>query len=263
MITNSVASRYGPAGRVDDQTAADLLLQFASSSPDHPDRDRLRDEVIRAFLPLARHLAARYSGRGEPLDDLVQTATVALIRAVDRFDPTFGIAFVGFAVPTITGEIKRHFRDHTWNLRVPRKLQERRLALAAATEALTGRLRRSPTVHELAVELGMGEEEVLEGLEGARAYRAISLSTPVSHEQGTELGDILGGPDSGYEQVELRIALGPALAALTEREQRIIALRFYGNLTQTQIAEQVGVSQMHVCRLLAQALAKLRPYLAA
>jgi RNA polymerase sigma-B factor len=263
VMTATTPRRPGQTSHVDDSTAAALLTEFVSADADDPNRPELRARVIRAFLPLARHLAVRYHGRGEPLDDLVQTATIGLINAVDRFDPGYGIDFVGYAVPTITGEIKRHFRDRTWSLRVPRSLQERRIALARATHTLTHRLRRSPTVAELAVELDISEEAVLEGLEGARAYHAVSLSTPTSADRTTELGDTLGDLDDEYERVELRTALGPALATLDEREQEIISLRFYGNFTQTQIAERIGISQMHVSRLLAKALAKLRPYLTA
>lgn len=263
MITSTASGRRGQTSQVDDGTAAALLSEFVSIDAEHPHWREVRARVIGAFLPLARHLAVRYHGRGEPLDDLVQTATIGLIHAVDRFDPGYGIDFVGFAVPTITGEIKRHFRDRSWSLRVPRVLQERRIALARASHGLTQRLRRSPTVAELAVELDITEEEVLDGLEGARAYHALSLSTPTAVNQTAELGDTLGDLDDEYERVELRIALGPALAALDEREQQIISLRFHGNLTQTQIAERIGISQMHVSRLLTKALAKLRPHLTA
>jgi RNA polymerase sigma-B factor len=238
--------------------ASELLVAMAALPVHHPSRAALRDRAIEAWLPLARHLAARFSGRGEPLDDLVQTATVGLIKSVDRFDPDRGVDFTGYAIPTILGEIKRHFRDRTWHVRVPRRLQELRLSIAEATTTLTQTLGRSPTVADIAERLGVSEEDVLEGLEGARAYNATSLSTPTSSDGGMELGDTLGGVDPEFELAELRVALGPALAALDEREQRILTLRFYGNLTQSQIAEQVGVSQMHVSRLLAKALAKLR-----
>jgi RNA polymerase sigma-B factor len=238
--------------------ASELLAAMAGLPVHHPSRAALRDRAIEAWLPLARHLAARFSGRGEPLDDLIQTATVGLIKSIDRFDPDRGVDFTGYAIPTILGEIKRHFRDRTWHVRVPRRLQELRLAIAEATTVLTQTLGRSPTVADIAQRLGVSEEDVLEGLEGARAYNATSLSTPTSSDGGMELGDTLGGVDPEFELAELRVALGPALAALDEREQRILTLRFYGNLTQSQIAEQVGVSQMHVSRLLAKALAKLR-----
>ena len=226
---------------------------------DHPRRAALRDRTIEAWLPLAHHLAHRYSGRGEPTDDLLQTAAVGLIKAVDKFDPDRGVDFAGYAIPTIIGELKRHFRDRTWDIRVPRRLQELRLAISEANSTLLQTLGRSPTVADIATHLKLTEEEVLEGLEGARAYNAVSLSTPTGDgERATELGDMLGADDNEYELAELRVALGPALATLDEREQKILTLRFYGNLTQSQIADHIGVSQMHVSRLLARALTKLR-----
>jgi RNA polymerase sigma-B factor len=239
-------------------SAAELLNAMASLPQGHPARATLRDRAIEAWLPLARHLAHRYSGRGEPTDDLVQTATVGLIKAVDKFDPERGVDFAGYAIPTIIGEIKRHFRDRTWSVRVPRRLQELRLAITEANSTLTHSLGRSPTVADVAGHLGISEEDVLEGLEGARAYNATSLSTPISADGSTELGDTLGGEDYEYELAETRVALGPALATLDEREQKILTLRFYGNLTQSQIADQIGISQMHVSRLLTKALTKLR-----
>jgi len=239
-------------------TAAVLLNAMAAMPVGHPSRAVLRDRAIEAWLPLARHLAHRYAGRGEPTDDLVQTATVGLIKAVDKFDPDRGVDFAGYAIPTIVGEIKRHFRDRTWSVRVPRRLQELRLAITEANASLTHALGRSPTVPDIAVHLQVSEEDVLEGLEGARAYNATSLSTPISADGSTELGDTLGGEDHEFALAELRVALGPALASLDEREQRILTLRFYGNLTQSQIAEQIGISQMHVSRLLTKALGKLR-----
>ncbi|WP_306839790.1 SigB/SigF/SigG family RNA polymerase sigma factor [Catenuloplanes nepalensis] len=225
--------------------------------PRHPDRNRLRAEVIEAWLPLAHHLANRFAGRGEPREDLDQTAIVGLIKAVNRYDPDRGVEFASYAIPTIAGEIKRHFRDRCWDVRVPRRLQELRAATSEATTALTQTLSRSPTVAELAKHLDRGEEEILEGLEASRAYSAVSLSTPAG-EGETPLGDLLGAEDEELETAELRVALGPALAALEPREQRILTLRFYGNLTQSQIADRIGISQMHVSRLLARALTKLR-----
>jgi len=182
-----------------------------------------------------------------------------LIKAIDKFDPARGVDFAGYAIPTIIGELKRHFRDRTWDIRVPRRLQELRLSISEANSTLLQTLGRSPTVADIAAHLRITEEEVLEGLEGARAYNAVSLSTPTGDgERATELADMLGAEDREYELAELRVALGPALATLDEREQRILTLRFYGNLTQSQIADQIGVSQMHVSRLLARALTKLR-----
>jgi RNA polymerase sigma-B factor len=243
------------------ESAAQLTAEYASFSVDNPARAALRKRVIEAWLPLAQHLARRYAGRGEPIGDLTQVATVGLIKAVDRYEADRGIDFSAFAVPTIIGEIKRHFRDRTWFIRVPRRLQELRIEITAANAELNHKLGRSPTVADVAAHLGITDEEVLEGLEGARAYAATSLSTPAGEDGNAELGDTFGAEDRGFELAELRIALGPALAALDEREQRILSLRFYGNLTQQEIAAQVGVSQMHVSRLLTKALAKLRTQL--
>jgi RNA polymerase sigma-B factor len=244
------------------ESAAELLHLLATTPPRDRRRAALRGAAIEAWLPLARHLAHRYSGRGEPTDDLVQTATVGLIKAVDKFDPDRGVDFAGYAIPTIIGEIKRHFRDRTWSVRVPRRLQELRLAITEANSTLTHTLGRSPTVTDIATHLAVTEEDVLEGLEGARAYNATSLSTPISADGTTELGDTLGDDDHEYEIAETRVALGPALATLDDREQKILTLRFYGNLTQSQIADQIGISQMHVSRLLTKALTKLRTQLA-
>jgi RNA polymerase sigma-B factor len=236
------------------QTAEDLMRALATDPA-------LRDEAIEAWLPLARHLAARYTGRGEPTDDLVQTATIGLIKAVDRYDPERGVDFAAFAIPTVLGEIKRHFRDRTWSIRVPRRLQEMRLRISQASGELTQTLGRSPTVTDLAAHLKVTEEEVLEGLEGAQAYSATSLSTPVGPEGVLELGDTLGAEDDDLRLAELRIALGPAMAALADRDRRILAMRFFGNLTQSEIAEQMGISQMHVSRLIARALRTLRGFM--
>ena len=217
----------------------------------HPRRAALRDRTIEAWLPLSHHLAHRYSGRGEPTDDLLQTAAVGLIKAVDKFDPDRGVDFAGYAIPTIIGEIKRHFRDRTWDIRVPRRLQELRLAISEANSTLTQTLGRSPTVADIAAHLELTEEEVLEGLEGARAYNAVSLSTPTGDGNAPPNSATLSAPTTtNTNSPKLRVALGPALATLDEREQKILTLRFYGNLTQSQIADQIGISQMHVSRLL-------------
>jgi RNA polymerase sigma-B factor len=241
--------------------AAELITALATSDPHDPRRAALRDRAIEAWLPLAHHLARRYAGRGEPVDDLVQVATVGLIKAVDRYENGHGVDFPGFAVPTVLGEIKRHFRDRTWSIRVPRRLQELRLAIGAANNALSQQLRRSPTVADIARHLGISDEEVVEGLEGARAYSATSLSTPVGDESGTELGDTMGAEDAGYALTDFRVSLGPAMAVLDDREREILSLRFDGNRTQVQIAAQLGISQMHVSRLISRSLAKLRQQL--
>lgn len=239
-------------------SADDLVAAMAAMPADDPRRPALRARAIEAWLPLARHLARRYSGRGVQDDDLTQTAAVGLIKAVDHFDPERGVAFTGYAIPTVVGEIKRYFRDRTWSVRVPRRLQELRLSISDANSTLTHTLGRSPTVADIAAYLDLSEETILEGLEGARAYRATSLSTPIGTDSGMELADTLGVEDHELELVEIHIALGPALATLAERERRILALRFHGNLTQAEIADRVGLSQMHVSRLITRALAALR-----
>jgi RNA polymerase sigma-B factor len=258
-MTAAVATDVtAPDSSTSPDLADELVNAMAKLPAGHPSKAGLRDRAIEAWLPLARHLANRYSGRGEPADDLQQVAVVGLIKAVDRFDAERGIDFAGFAIPTIVGELKRHFRDRTWSIRVPRRLQELRLAITGANNTLSHTLGRSPTVADIAAHLDITEEEVLEGLEGARAYNSTSLSTPVAEDSVTTLADTLAEEDAGFELAEMRVALGPALNALDEREQKIIGLRFYGNRTQSEIAEQIGISQMHVSRLLTKALAKLR-----
>jgi RNA polymerase sigma-B factor len=241
-----------------DREAGKLIDAMAALPVSDPRRARLRDQTIAAFLPLAQRLARRYSRRGEPYEDLVQSATIGLIKAVDRYDPQRGVDFIAYAIPTILGEIKRYFRDHTWAIRIPRRLQEMRMAINEANSTLTHTLGRVPTVADVAAYLGVADEAVIEGLEGARAYSATSLSAPVGADGGTELGDTLGAVDHGYELAELHLALGPAMERLRPREREIITLRYFGNQTQTQIAARIGTSQMHVSRLLAAALAKLR-----
>ncbi len=244
-----------------DRDALDLIEAMAALPMSDPSRPRLREQAIQAFLPMTQRLTRRYARRGEPYDDLLQTATVGLIKAVDRFDPHRGVDFTAYAIPTILGEIKRYFRDHAWTIRVPRRLQEMRMAINDANATLSHTLGRAPVIADIALYLGVTEEAVIEGLEGSRAYSATSLSAPTSADGSLEVGDTLGTEDHGYELTELHLALGPALASLTERERRIITLRFFGNQTQTQIAEQVGVSQMHISRLITAALAKLRTQL--
>lgn len=254
LVSSTAASAVTEPTISDD--GAELLAALAALPAGDVLRPVLRERAITAFAPMARRLAHRYGGRGEPLDDLVQTAMVGLIKAVDRFDAGRGVDFAGFAVPTIVGEIKRHFRDRTWDVRVPRRLQELRLAISEASAVLSHRLSRSPTIADIATHLDVSEEDVLHGLEAARAYNCASLSAPL--DDGTDLGAVLGGVDPQFELTELRVALGPAIARLDRRQQTILMLRFYGNLTQLQIAERIGVSQMHVSRLLAKALVTLR-----
>jgi RNA polymerase sigma-B factor len=265
MHSLTMASGFGQVavGRSDEQDRQGLesIAALAACPVGDPSRRELRDLAIEAWLPLAGRLASRYAGRGESLDDLVQVATVGLIKAVDRYEVDRGEGFLGYAIPTILGEIRRHFRDRGWTIRVPRRLQEMRMAINEANTTLMHSLGHAPTVAEVAAHLQVSEEDVLEGLEGAAAYRATSLSTPTGAEGAPELGDMLGSDDHGYALAELHLALEPALARLTERERRIVAMRFYGNQTQTQIAVQLGVSQMQVSRLLTAALRKLRKHL--
>ncbi|MEV7367419.1 RNA polymerase sigma factor SigF [Streptomyces sp. NPDC093675] len=218
----------------------------------------LRNQLVRMHLPLVEHLARRFRNRGEPLDDLTQVATIGLIKSVDRFDPERGVEFSTYATPTVVGEIKRHFRDKGWAVRVPRRLQELRLALTTATAELSQQHGRSPTVHELAQKLAISEEEVLEGLESANAYSTLSLDVPDTDDESPAVADTLGAEDEALEGVEYRESLKPLLEDLPPREKRILLLRFFGNMTQSQIAQEVGISQMHVSRLLARTLAQLR-----
>jgi RNA polymerase sigma-B factor len=218
----------------------------------------LRQQAIEAWLPLAHQLARRYRGRGEHPDDLRQVAIASLIESVDRFEPDRGADFPSYAVPTVLGAIKRHFRDRCWSVRVPRRLQERWLLILSVNDSLTQRLRRAPGVPDIAAHLHISEEEVVEGLQGARVYHSISLSAPHARNRDAELGEFLGSCDRGYELAELRMALRDALTALEERDRVILSLRFYGNLTQKEIGERLGMSQMHVSRLLTAALHRLR-----
>ncbi|MBQ1124005.1 RNA polymerase sigma factor SigF [Streptomyces smyrnaeus] len=226
--------------------------------PDGPERAELRNHLVRMHLPLVEHLARRFRNRGEPLDDLTQVATIGLIKSVDRFDPERGVEFSTYATPTVVGEIKRHFRDKGWAVRVPRRLQELRLSLTSATAELSQQHGRAPTVHELAQRLAISEEEVLEGLESANAYSTLSLDVPDTDDESPAVADTLGAEDDALEGVEYRESLKPLLEELPPREKKILLLRFFGNMTQSQIAQEVGISQMHVSRLLARTLAQLR-----
>jgi RNA polymerase sigma-B factor len=243
-----------------DRTAArDFFNRLATIDQGSTEWMAIREKLVEMHLPLVEHLARRFRNRGEPLDDLVQVATIGLIKSVDRFDPERGVEFSTYATPTIVGEIKRHFRDKGWAVRVPRRLQELRLSLTSATADLSQRLGRAPTVGELAEQLKLSEEEVLEGLESANAYSTLSLDVPEQGEQDSPVvADSLGAEDEELEGVEYRESLKPLLAKLPPREKKILLLRFFGNMTQSQIAEEIGISQMHVSRLLARTLAQLR-----
>ncbi len=244
---------------LDRSQAKQLFVVLAELPADSVERQQLRDSLVRMHLPLVEHLARRFRNRGEPLDDLIQVATIGLIKSVDRFDPERGVEFSTYATPTIVGEIKRHFRDRGWAIRVPRRLQELKLSLSAAAGELSQRNGRSPTVKELAGYLELTEEEIIEGLESANAYSAVSLSAPEGGDEDAQsVADTLGSEDESLEGVEYRESLKPLLEQLPPREKKILLLRFFGNMTQSQIAQEIGISQMHVSRLLARTLSQLR-----
>jgi RNA polymerase sigma-B factor len=237
----------------------DLFTELAACGDDDVRRRQVRDQLVEMHLPLVEYLARRFRNRGEPLDDLVQVATIGLIKSIDRFDLERGVEFSTYATPTIVGEIKRHFRDKGWAIRVPRRLQELKLSLTKATADLSQHNGRAPTVAELARHLELSEDEVLEGLESANAYAAVSLDAPdIADDESTAVSDSLGQMDDALEGVVYRESLKPLLERLPAREKTILMLRFFGNMTQSQIAADLGISQMHVSRLLARTLAQLR-----
>jgi RNA polymerase sigma-B factor len=222
-----------------------------------------RTALVERFLPLARQLARRYERQDEPLDDLLQVASMGLVKAIDRFDPSRGIAFSSFAVPTILGELKRYFRDVGWAVHVPRGMQERALEVNKAITALSRTLGRSPTPAELAQFTALTHEEVLEAMEAATAYDSVSLEAPRLNTEGeeTDAGEFLdrfGQEDPGYELAEFSATLAPELRALPERDRLVLHLRFVEDMTQSEIAEHIGVSQMHVSRLIRRALERVR-----
>ncbi len=217
---------------------------------------RLRNQLVEEHLGLAHQLAQRFSNRGEPYDDLVQVASIALVNSVDRFEPDRGVEFSTFATRTVIGELKRHFRDKGWAIRAPRRIQELYLAVRPAIERLTQELGRPPTVAEIADNVGFGEEWVLEALEAGQRYRTASIDAPDRHYGSIALR--LGQVDSSFAGTDDTMVLARAIADLPERQQIIVKLRFVDELTQSEIAAQVGLSQMHVSRLLASSLASLR-----
>lgn len=217
----------------------------------------VRDQLVALYFPLAEYLARRFSGRGESVDDLIQVASIGLIKAIDRFESERGVRFDTYAVPTIVGELKRHFRDTGWALRVPRRLQERSLQLRTIIADLGQELGRSPKVSELAQRSGMTEEEVLEALEAVHAHSIGSLDAPVGEDQQLP-ADVLGQEDRDLEMTERWAGVAPLLKRLGERERQLLYYRFIADMSQSQIAEILGISQMHVSRLLARTLARLR-----
>lgn len=236
---------------------ASSLHELRGTALDDPRRAVLRDHIVAGYLPVVQHIARRFAGRGEPLEDLEQAGSVGLIGAVDRYDPDRGIDFLSFAIPTITGSIRRHFRDHAWAMRVPRRLKDIQGSINNAIGPLSQELRRPPRPSEIADHLGLPLDEVLSGLEAQQAYRNDSIDR-LNTEGDSPLSDRLGALDTELDVVEYRETLEPLLDTLPERERTILLLRFFGNQTQTQIADAVGLSQMHVSRLLAQTLRALR-----
>ena len=237
----------------DKREVRELLMEYHESGD-----PALRDRIVEIHLGLAEYLARRFDRRGEPLDDLVQVASLALIHAVDRFDPTRGLEFTTFAVPTIVGELKRYFRDKGWALRVPRRLQELHLRLATTVAELTHELGRSPSIPEIADRAQASTDEVIEAMEAGRAYRSSSLDAPISGDDPTAQSWKLGQPDDNFTGIDERSELASLLRDLPERERTILLLRFYEGMTQSEIAERIGISQMHVSRLLSRTLEQLR-----
>jgi RNA polymerase sigma-B factor len=254
LLTEERAERF-PSGPTERAREDKLLFQRYLETRD----PAARDALVERFLPLARQLARRYQRAEEPLDDLIQVASLGLVKAIDRFDADREVAFSSYAVPTILGEIKRHFRDRTWSVRVPRDLQELSLKVDRAVVAMAKDLQRSPTVPELAEKLAVTEEQILEAMEASGAYRAASLSAPRGGEQeGDTLADTVGTEERGYDLAENRATLDRLMQTITPREREVLRLRFEEDLTQAEIGERIGVSQMQVSRLIRQSVSRLR-----
>jgi RNA polymerase sigma-B factor len=255
-----------PARRTDYGHLTPLFARRAALPDGHPAREQLRAELIAGYLPVARHIARRYGYRGENPEDLEQVASMGLILAIDRFEPDRGVDFLSFAVPTITGEVRRHFRDRTSAIRVPRRVRELQMMIYQAAAEIGQRHGRAARPSEIAQRLGVNRDAVLEGLAALGAGHTRSLDEQAWNDDGKgrdRLGAVLGRNEPEFDLVEYRQALTPLLTALPERERRILLLRFFDGLTQTEIAAQVGISQMHVSRLLAATLAQLRSHLVA
>ena len=251
--------RSGPDGTGSHRNGSEQRLDERFARYRRTGDRRLRDELVEEHAPLAHFLAGRFANRGEQRDDLVQVALVGLFKAVERFDPGRGLQFSTFATPTILGELKRHFRDRGWAVRVPRRVQELHLQLGRIVSALGQEEGRSPTPAEVAERAGVSEEAVLEAMEAGSLYRLVSLDGSVTpDDEGGELSACLGDDDPEFERIEHRSEIEELLEALPARERRIVELRFFESMTQSEIAERVGVSQMHVSRLLTRSLERLR-----
>jgi RNA polymerase sigma-B factor len=237
-----------------DQDLARLLEAHRAGEPG------ARDRIVERYMPLVRSVASRYAGRGEPLEDLVQVGSIGLVLAIERFDLERGVQFTTYAVPTIVGEIQRHFRDRVWALHVPRRMKELSLRLTRTIEAETADLGRSPTIAELAETMGIEEDEVVEALETYHAYSTRSLSQPLGQGGANDetMEDMLGETETGYEEVEHGVLVEAGLQALDARERAIVEMRFFEGLTQSEIAARIGISQMHASRLLRRSLSTMR-----
>ncbi|HET9172917.1 MAG TPA: SigB/SigF/SigG family RNA polymerase sigma factor [Actinospica sp.] len=243
-----------------------LLRRMVSLPESDPERQRIRAEVIEDHMPYARRIARRYGSHGSTAEDFEQVAFLGLVKAVDNFDPEYGTGFLGYATPMILGEIKRYFRDATWSVHVPRRMQELTGAMHRAAEVMTAELGRAPTLHELSERLGVGMDELVEAMDAAEAYTTASLDRPVNHadtDDGASLGDLIGRNDPGYELAVDREVLRGLVDRLGERDRRILLMRFFEGMTQSEIGEKLGVSQMQVSRLIAKILAGLRDGFAA
>ncbi len=251
-----VADPRWPGSR--DITVHGLLSAVRALPDDSPDRAELRRQAIEDCMPFAARLARRFRDRGEPGDDLTQVAMVGLVNAIDGYDPTRGCEFVGYATPTIVGEIRRYFRDKGWRIKVPRRLQELRLQVNRARVELSQIQGGEPTTAEIARHLDLPDADVAEAIEIGRLYHPMSLSAPAGPDTDLDLADPLGEDDPGMVAVDNRESVKPLLATLPERERKILTMRFFGDMTQSQIASELGISQMHVSRLLSQTLGNLR-----
>ncbi|WP_326687482.1 MULTISPECIES: SigB/SigF/SigG family RNA polymerase sigma factor [unclassified Streptomyces] len=244
------------------EDAPDTVDDFKklAALPEGPERQALSERLVEAWLPMAHRLAAKYRSRGETLEDLEQVAALGLVKAVDRYDPAHGTPFVPFAVPTIVGEIRRHFRDHTWDVHVPRRIQELRNKVRASVKELnTGIDGRSPSVERIAEHSGLSEEDVKTGLEALESFSSLSLDAALGgSEDGMALADVLGHSEPRYDAVVAREAVKPCLQELPERQRRVLYLRFFCGMTQSKIGEELGVSQMHVSRLISRSCQEVR-----
>ena len=247
-----------PRTRSEYADVPEMFRQLNALPVDSLERERAREEIVRRCMPLAEHIAHRFDGRGEPREDIAQVARLGLVNAVNRFDVDCGSDFVSYAVPTIMGEVRRHFRDNSWAVKVPRRMKELHLQLGTATAEMSQRLGRAPTASELAAELELDRDEVVEALIAGSGYSTLSMDTGGGADDSPPLTETLGAEAANLDRIENHEALRPLLNALPERERTVIVLRFFESLTQSQISERVGISQMHVSRVLARTLARLR-----